>query len=160
MKRAISLATALGIVWMLWSGHTEPFLLAMGLLSILVVVGLCMRMQIVDSESVPLQLGLRPFTHYLPWLLKEIVVANFDVTRRVLARNMPIAPTMIQIQARQRTDLARVILANSITLTPGTVSVAMDGDVIQIHALTSTEAEHDTECADDMNRRVADLETR
>lgn len=158
MKYAISLAAALGIVWMLWSGHTEPFLLALGLISILAVVGICWRMQILDSEAVPIQLGIRPFIQYLPWLLKEIVVANLDVTRRVLAKELPIAPTMIQIQTRQRTDLGRVIFANSITLTPGTVSVTMAGDLITVHALTPSEAEHDTECAADMNRRVVDLE--
>ncbi|MCA9148099.1 MAG: Na+/H+ antiporter subunit E [Planctomycetales bacterium] len=158
MKHTISLAVALGAVWMLWSGHTEPFLLLLGVLSILAVVGICWRMQIIDGESAPIQLGIRPFVAYLPWLIKEIVVANLDVTRRVLAKEMPIAPTVIKIQTHQRTDLGRVIFANSITLTPGTVSVTMSGDEITVHALSPTEAEHDTECAADMNRRVVQLE--
>lgn len=122
----------------------------------MLVVWLSRRMNIVDEEGVPLQLGLRPFIYYAPWLLKEIVVANIDVTRRILHPKLPIRPTIVQVRASQKGDLGRVIYANSITLTPGTVSVDMEGDRITVHALSFEGAEEDM--AGEMDRRVSKLE--
>ena len=122
----------------------------------MLVVWLSRRMNIVDEEGVPLQLGLRPFIYYAPWLLKEIVVANIDVTRRILHPRLPIRPTIVRVRASQKGDLGRVIYANSITLTPGTVSVDMEGDRITVHALSHEGAEEDM--AGEMDRRVSKLE--
>ncbi len=157
-KYAIGLFLALCAVWFLWSGHTEPFMLGLGAVSCLLVVGLCWRMEIVDEEAVPLGLGIRPMAGYLPWLVKEIVVANWDVTRRILAKDMPIWPQMIEVRPKQRTEMGRVIYANSITLTPGTVSVDMQEDRIRVHALSAAEAEEDM--SGEMDRRVCALEPR
>ena len=115
-------------------------------------------MGILDSETVPVWLGVRPFTHYAPWLIKEIVKANLDVTGRILHRRMPIQPTMTEVYPTQRTELGRVILANSITLTPGTVSVDMQDRCIRVHSLTAAGAEEDA--SGDMDRRVSRLEGR
>jgi multicomponent Na+:H+ antiporter subunit E len=64
-----------------------------------------------------------------------------DVARRILDPKLPISPRLIKVKATQKRDLGRVIYANSITLTPGTVSVKMDGDEITVHALTREAAE-------------------
>ena len=66
MKHALALWIALAAVWMLWSGHTEPFMLFLGASSCLAVVLFCGRMGILDSETIPVWLGLRPLTHYGP----------------------------------------------------------------------------------------------
>ena len=112
-------------------------------------------MHIADEEGVPIELGLRPFV-YAIWLIKEIVLANIDVARRVLDPRLPIRPRLIRVKASQTGDLGRVIYANSITLTPGTVSVDMQGDEITVHALTADAADEDK--SGEMDRRVTELE--
>jgi multicomponent Na+:H+ antiporter subunit E len=77
---------------------------------------------------------------YIPWLILEVVKSNIDVARRILDPRLPISPRVIEVQASQRRDIGRVIYANSITLTPGTVSIDTDGDRITVHALTEEAA--------------------
>ena len=143
-------------VWLLLSGHYNPLMIGFGIISCLLVVLLSYRMRIVDEEGAPVDLGLRPFIFYAPWLLKEIVVANFDVAGRILSPRLPIQPTLISVRASQKGELARVIYANSITLTPGTVSVGMERDTITVHALSHEEALEDG--SGEMDRRVSALE--
>ena len=113
-------------------------------------------MKIIDEEGAPAQLGVRPFTSYLPWLGKEIVVSNIAVTKIVLSAKMPLQRTMLYVHANQQSDIGRVILANSITLTPGTISVSMEDDSILVHALSFEGAAEDL--SGDMSRRVSRLE--
>jgi multicomponent Na+:H+ antiporter subunit E len=155
LKYTVSLSLVLFGVWLLWSGHFGPLLLSFGVLSCAVVVAIARKMRIVDREGAPVELALRALA-YVPWLLWEIVKANIDVARRILDPRLPISPTIIKVRAGQRHDITRVIYANSITLTPGTVSVDTDGDEITIHALTE-EAARAVETGD-MNRRVSRLE--
>ena len=76
------------------------------------------------------------FLSYLPWLLYKIVLANLDIAYRVLHPKMPIAPELVKFQSDLKTDWGLVVLANSITLTPGTVTVDLvEGEYI-VHALT------------------------
>lgn len=156
MRYALVLSVVLFAVWMLWSGHTEPFLIAMGLISCGFVLWIVRRMQILDGETVPYRLGLRPFTSYFPWLVKEIVKANVDVCRRVLDPKLPIRPHLLSVRADQPTDLGRVILANSITLTPGTVSIEVHGNQITVHALAFEGTAE--ELAGDMSARVTAID--
>lgn len=156
MKYAITLGIVLMATWMLWSGHTEPFLVTLGVLSVILCVWMTHRMGILDRETVPLHLGLRPFTHYFPWLLKEIVVSNIAVAKIILSPAMPLRRNIITVTAHQKTELGRVILANSITATPGTVSIALEGDQIQVHALSFEGSAEDL--SGEMDRRVCELE--
>ena len=156
VKRSPVLGLVLMGTWLLWSGQQEPLLIFLGGVSCVVVVLLSRRMRIVDNESVPVQLGLRPFVFYLPWLVNEIILANIDVARRVLDPRLPISPRMFRFKASQKEDLARVIYANSITLTPGTVSVDIAGDEITVHALTPEAAR--LEQSGEMDRRVTKME--
>jgi len=156
-RYSIALGIVLLAVWLLWSGHYQPLIMAFGGLSCVFVVWLSGRMRIVDDEGEPLQLGLKPFLYFV-WLIKEIIQANIDVAKRVLSPNMPIQPQMIRVKSNQQTDLGRVIFANSITLTPGTVSVDMVDDEIVVHALTAEAAAEDA--SGEMNQRVTDLEQR
>ena len=166
MKYKISIFFALVATWLIWSSHFQfwkedfhhYFLLVLGLLSCLICVWLTVRMKIIDEESAPVQFGVRPFTTYFPWLMKEIVVSNLAVTKIILSPKMKLQRTMVEITAHQQTELGRVVLANSITATPGTVSVNMEEDKIQVHALSFEGAEEDL--SGDMDRRVCKLETR
>jgi multicomponent Na+:H+ antiporter subunit E len=135
MKRSVSLAAFLAALWWLLSGQTAPLLLAFGVASVLLTVWLARRMEIVDHESHPVHLSGALARYWLK-LLREIVVSNVDVVRAIVSPRMAIEPHFLTVRTRQTTDLGKVILANSITLTPGTVTVDLQGDELLVHALT------------------------
>jgi multicomponent Na+:H+ antiporter subunit E len=139
--RHISLILALGAFWLLLSGYFTPFLLAMGAASALLVTWYTdRRMNVLDREGHPVHLSLNALT-YWPWLIREITTAAWDVTRVILHPRLPISPCLIRVPTSQVTDVGQVIYANSITLTPGTISVEVDDDSILVHALTQAGAE-------------------
>lgn len=144
--------------WLLWSGHytlEHTLVLAMGILSCAFVVYLAGRLSIVDEEGYSIHL-IWSLALYIPWLLWAIIKANIDVAKRILSPRLPIAPRIVRVTGTQKTDLCRVIFANSITLTPGTVSLDLDEENIVVHALTE-EAADDVQSGD-MDRRVTALE--
>jgi multicomponent Na+:H+ antiporter subunit E len=155
LKHSIGLGLVLVAVWLLLSGHYTPLLLALGALSCGGVLAISIRMNVVDREGAPVELPLRAL-RYLPWLLWEIMKANVDVAGRILHPRMPISPTLIKMRCTQIHDIGRVIYANSITLTPGTVSVDTHGEEITVHALTAEAAEDLLEGS--MDRRVTRME--
>ena len=140
VKSTIALSLLLFGVWLLWSGHFDVLLVSLGATSVLLVVAIVHRMGLIDEETVAMRLPLRA-PSFLPWLFWEIAKANIDVARRILDPRLPIAPRMIRVKAGQKEDLGRVIYANCITLTPGTVSVNVEGDEITVHALTREAAD-------------------
>ena len=155
MIRVAVLGLLLFGVWLLWSGHYTPFLLELGAASCLLILLLLHRMNILDDEGQPIHLVWRlPF--YLPYLFKEIVLANIDVAKRILNPSLPISPTLFVVKAGQRTELAQVIYANSITLTPGTVTVRLRDGYLVIHSL-ARDAE-DALRSGEMDRAVQKLE--
>ena len=157
MKHLVSLFVVLSVIWLLWSGIYQTLTLSLGLASCIAVIALARRMGVVDREGAPVEAALGTLL-YLPWLMYEIFKANVDVALRIISPSMPIAPRMIRVKAGQRTDLGKVIYANSITLTPGTVSVDVEGDTIVVHALTRAAAEGVESGV--MNRKVAAVEGR
>jgi multicomponent Na+:H+ antiporter subunit E len=155
LARAISLFVALAAVWLLLSGHYTGFLLTLGAISCVLVVLVAWRLSVVDRESVPLDLAWRLPGYWL-WLIWQIVIANIDVARRILDPKLPIDPRLFEIDCTQKSDLGRVIYANSITLTPGTISTDVRGNMIQVHAL-SADGERDLR-EGEMDRKVTALE--
>ncbi len=134
MNRAFALLAAIAAVWLMWSGMFVALILGFGAASCLFVVWLCRRMGTTDAEGVPLHL-LPRVARFTPWLLKEIVVANLDVTKRILGPRQAISPVVFDAPSTQRTDLGRTIFANSITLTPGTVSFGVEPGRVRVHAI-------------------------
>jgi multicomponent Na+:H+ antiporter subunit E len=156
MVRRISLALALFVFWLLLSGHYTPFLLAAGVACSLLVVLFSDRfMSVLDREGHPIHLSINAFT-YWPWLLCEIATSAWDVTKRILDPKLPISPVLVRLKAGQHSDVGRVIYANSITLTPGTITMELEGDNLLVHALTREGAE--SLKAGDMDRRVCRFE--
>jgi multicomponent Na+:H+ antiporter subunit E len=151
----IALMAVLLAVWLLWSGHYTALLITLGVLSVVAVVALAHRMGITDEEGAPIDLAW-PALRYSPWLAWEIIKANIDVASRIVRPSLPISPRLIRVRADLRTDVGRAIYANSITLTPGTVSVEFEGDEIVVHALTREAAEGLQ--TGEMERRVRRLE--
>ncbi len=157
IPHAFSLGIGLAILWLLLSGHYVPLLLSLGLMSVIFVVCLARRMDVADHEAQPVHLRPHAVLAYWGWLLRQIILSSIDVCRRIISPGMPISPTIVRIHSTQSSDLGRVIYANSITLTPGTISIDVRGEMIEVHALTGTGAT-DLE-AGEMNRRVTRLET-
>jgi multicomponent Na+:H+ antiporter subunit E len=156
LLHSISLGLVLFGVWLLLSGFFEPLLLGLGLVSCLAVVLIAYRMDVIDHEGQPIHLGWRIFVYWL-WLAVEIVKANLDVARRILDPRLPIHPVLIRTKASQTTELGHVIYANSITLTPGTVSVQVIEGEILVHAIAEEPAEGLE--TGDMDRRVSAVES-
>lgn len=154
MFHAVFLGLLLFVVWLLMSGHYEPLLIGLGIASCIAVVFISRRMDVVDRESVPVHLTIRSLG-YWPWLTWQVILANIDVARRVLSPNLPISPTLVRLKASQKSDLALVIYANSITLTPGTVSVEVEPGEILVHAIAREGAE-DLK-GGEMDRRVSQM---
>lgn len=156
MKYLLSLAVMLAANWLLWSGHFDnAFLLILGAASLAVTLWIVKRMRIMDSETAPADFGIRPL-FYVPYLIKEIAQSNLDVSKIVLSPAMPMQRNMIEVTAKQRSEVGRVVMANSITLTPGTVSIRVAEDKILVHALSLNDAEEDL--SGEMNRRVCMIE--
>ena len=153
--RYLSLAGFLFAFWLALSGHYTPMLVAAGAAS----AGLCLlaaiRMRLVDAEGHPIHL-FRGMATYFPWLIREIVKSGWGVTKLILHPRLPISPTMTVVRASQRTRAAVATYANSITLTPGTITVAVKGNDLTVHALTRDGA-LDLE-AGGMDRRVSQFE--
>ena len=154
MVRGISLGVVLFVTWYLLSGHDEPLILGLGVASCAAVVAITWRMDVVDREGHPIHLSWRAATYWL-WLFWEIVKANYDVAKRSFGL-APISPTMVRVKATQKTDLGLVIFANSITLTPGTISIEVNRGEILVHALSVDGAEG--LLTGDMDRRATGVE--
>ena len=155
MRHVLALSTILSIFWLVNSGHYTPLLLSLMVVSVLSVAALCHYMDVVDGESQPLNLTFT-LPVYLLWLSKEVVLANIAVARCVWLGKESTSPCVITVSANQKTDLGIVIYANSITLTPGTVSIDLEENRILVHALTSEAA--DDLLSGEMDRRVCRVE--
>ena len=136
MLRAFGLGVVLLGFWLALSGHYTPLLVGFGVGSSVFVVWVANRMDVVDHEGVPFHLTGR-FLAYFPWLMKEVFVANLQVAKLILDPKMPISPRLVVFHGSQVTDLGRAIYANSITLTPGTITTGVEGQEYQIHALST-----------------------
>ena len=155
MLRVASLAAVLFGLWLVLSGHYKPSLLILGVASVVVVVAIAHRMDVVDHEGHPVRLTWRA-VGYWGWLGWEIVKSNIDVAKIIVTPALPISPTMIRVPATQQTELGHVIFANSITLTPGTVTVDVTERTLGVHALTRAGAE--ALASGEMDRRVTAVE--
>ena len=156
MVHAVSVFVALSVFWLLLSGLFTPFLLAAGAGIALAVVVFARRMDVVDHEGQPIHLGWRALFSYWPWLAAEIVKSSWDVSQRILHPRLPISPTLVRFRPSQATSLGLVIHANSITLTPGTISVEVAPGEFLVHALTAEGAAG--LAGSEMDRRVAAME--
>ena len=155
--RVASLALALFAFWLLLSGHYTPFLIGAGAVSAIVIALAGRRFGYSDPEGHPVELILAGF-RYWPWLLIEIAKSAFSVSRIIISPSLPISPQRVKLKAGPQTAVGMATLANSITLTPGTITIDTDRHHhwIGVHALTGGVVA-DLE-GGDMDRRVARFE--
>jgi multicomponent Na+:H+ antiporter subunit E len=150
---ATALLLLLAAAWLLWSGIYKPLLLWLGAFSCLLSVWIAHRVGFFERAS-----GL----HVIPklpglslWLLREITLSSLEVVRIVLNPKLPISPTVVYIDAEPKGPVGQVILSNSITLTPGTVTLDVFNNRLCVHCLTREGAE--ALVSGDANRRIAAL---
>jgi multicomponent Na+:H+ antiporter subunit E len=143
MVRTLVTAGLLAAVWIAWSWHFEPLILGFGAVSVVLTVLIARRLRILDEETVPFELNLRLLV-FVPWVAWEVLKANIEVAKVILHPKMPIRPHLIRLPATQRTTLGRVIYANTITITPGTISLDLRRGVILVHCLDDEMADQDS----------------
>lgn len=155
LLQRISLVVALFAFWLLLSGQFTPFLIAAGFGSAVAVLALSERMGLLDREGHPIHLGWRVVAYWI-WLAGEIAKSAWDVSKLILGPVDRISPTLVRVRSTQHSELGHVIYANSITLTPGTITLELAEDEVLVHALTREGA--DGLGGGDMDRRVTRLE--
>jgi multicomponent Na+:H+ antiporter subunit E len=145
----------MAVIWVLLSGKFDAFHLSLGVIS-------CALVSYLSSDflfSSPRPRGLLSkwirFARYIPWLMIEITKANLHVMKLALHPRMMdlIDPRIVKFRSKLKSDLALVTFANSITLTPGTitVTVSVDGD-FKVHAIDKASGDP---LPGEMERRIA-----
>lgn len=150
----ILLGVLLAAAWLLWSGFFNPLMLVLGGFSCALVLLVAYRMHLFDSDVFALRFTSRLFRFWI-WLGREIVRSGLEVTRAVLHPRLPISPTVVEFDSRCEHPVDRVILGNSITLTPGTLTLQIDKQHFIVHALNEQGARDILE--GEMERRVSGL---
>lgn len=152
--RLVLIVVALYGYWLALSGHYSLWFTVSGFMLSSTVVAFCWIKGVTDAEGFPVGLIPRGLV-YWPWLLLQIVKSGLRVTRLILDPKLPISPTLVKVEALEDTSVGLTTYANSITLTPGTLSVEASerGRVLWVHALERAGAEGFTD--DEMNRKVA-----
>ena len=133
MRNATVVFTACFVFWFLLSAHFAPLDIAMATIA---AAGVALLNRDIELLSGILRFAPR-LIGYTPWLLKEIVLANWQVLKIVVDPKLPIDPVVVRFTPALTTDLALTTLANSITLTPGTITLDLEGTEFTVHALTS-----------------------
>lgn len=150
----LGLIAALTALWLGLSGHYTPLVLSLGAVSILLSAILAYRLDILDREGSPYG-RLVQLMAYWAWLLVEIFKANWVVIKACLRADLDINPALVKVKTTCESDLAKTVFANSITLTPGTVSVNVEGDKILVHALYEDQAQPEAFVEMDRRSRLA-----
>jgi multicomponent Na+:H+ antiporter subunit E len=123
--------------WIVLSGKFDAFHLTLGVISSALVSFLSADLFMHKSGKNRLSTGLR-FVMYLPWFLYQILLSTLHVTFLALHPKMKdqIDPTIVTFKTKLKTDIAKVALANSITLTPGTITIRVEGPIFYVHAIS------------------------
>ena len=118
-------------LWVLLSGKLDAFHLSVGFLGAALIAWINTEPRHLDEPPLPhVRLAL-----YWPWLFWEIVKSNLNITKIILDPKLPINPRLIQYRTDLGSNPAVVLLGNSITLTPGTVTIEVSSSELEIHAL-------------------------
>lgn len=139
MSHLFRLGVILVVVWLLLSGIYEPLMLSFGAFSILISLWLTKRMLRIDQEQFTFFVTIS-LVKFLGQLFYKVIVSNYDVTLRVLGIR-PVESTFITIEVPFDNDVARVLYANAITLTPGSASIALSDHTLLVHTISEQGAQ-------------------
>ena len=151
MRRLVVFAILFAF-WLVFSGHFDALHLSLGLICAALVAVTSSDLLFPESPSARTPLKIWRYACYLPWLLYQVVLANLHVVYLVVFPHK-IRPQIVRIKTGLTSDLALVTLANSITVTPGTITMDVDDGELCVHALSDKAAA--ALRSGDMERRVA-----
>ena len=155
----LSMAVVLFVFWMLLSGNTQPKFVTYGVLTAIIATWVSYPLLLIpnaDDTKRYFVFGINPIKlmAYAVWLFWQLVLANIDVIRATVRPEIDIDPSVVRFRYQTDNPMPRVVLANSITLTPGTVTMNVTEDgVYEVHALTVGAA--DGLRSGDMQKKVA-----
>ena len=152
--RVIVLTVLLIVAWLLWSGLFKPLLLGLGAFSCVLTVWIARRMGYFETGVFALGYNLRLLNYWL-WLGREIVRSSLEVASIVLSPKLPVEPNVVELDVSDLETVDQALLGNSITLTPGTLTLDVHEGKLLVHALTADGAKAVLD--GDMKRRVAAL---
>lgn len=155
MRYLFSLAILLTVLWLGISGVYKPPLFVLGACSVVFVVWLSRRMDVVGVEHNPVLYSWRLPVYWL-WLLWQIVKSNIDVARAALSPDKLVRPRVVKVPMKLGSAVGKVTYANSVTLTPGTVTLLLEEDHLEVHALLESSAASLE--SGEMERKIAWLE--
>lgn len=153
-RRMVALLVVLVAAWLLWSGIYTPLLIGLGAVSCALSVYVAQRIVFFDHDVFSLHLIPR-LPRYWAWLVVEVIKSSLDVARIILHRRLPISPTLVEFDVSTSDPVGQAILGNSITLTPGTVTLDLHDGRVQVHCLTKQGA--DALLGGEFNRRATEL---
>jgi len=155
--RLLGLGIGSAVLWFLLSGNTGAVVLGMGAASVVLVLFVARRADVVDDEGVPVRAVPAALRHSV-WLVGAIVRSNLDMLRLVLARRIRIEPQLVEVPLPPGGAIAQVTFANSITMTPGTLTLEVADGRVLVHALT--EATANELRSGELARRAARVDSR
>ncbi len=132
------------LIYLLLSKFTVDEVILGSIVSAFLTILSAKYLSLSIGPAFPIQL-LKFVFIYLPVFIWKLVLANLDVARRVLSPKIPLNPGIVKVKTELPGELGKLTLANSITLTPGTLSIDVDEDYIYVHTVEikgETEAEH------------------
>ena len=136
MKYVITFLTLL-LVYLLLAGFTTSEVILGSIVSIILTVILVNQLNFKVSAKLPVQL-LKFLFVYIPVFVWKLILANIDVARRVLTPKIPLKPGIVKVKTNLKGDFGKLVLANSITLTPGTLSLDVIDDAVYVHTVDIT----------------------
>ena len=157
IARILILLLLLALAWVLWSGYLKPLLLGLGVLSCLLTVWIVRRMGYFDDETFAFHYDWR-LLGFWAWLGLEVVKSSIEVARVVLRPRIHVEPSLVDVDGRELGPVDLAVLGNSITLTPGTLTLDAHEGRLLVHALTADGAA--ALQGGEMLRRVAALRKR
>ncbi len=140
----IGASIILFVFWLLLSGKFDSFHLTLGVICSVLVAYLFHDLLFANVRVADMRVVTARFIAYIPWLFEQIVLANIHVASLVIRPKMPIDPKVVTFKSKLETDISLITLANSITLTPGTITMDIRDGVYYVHALSQ-------KVADDLN---------
>lgn len=136
MNAGLLMYFVLVLLWIIFNGQFTAEILLFGMgISAVIYLFMCKFLDFSISRDVLMFRELFLFAHYLVILLAEILKANAAAFKLLMSSKRDIEPVIVHFRTELETNTARVLLANSITLTPGTITVSLEGNEYEVHCL-------------------------
>lgn len=149
--------TFLLVLWLSLSGiYDNLLIIGFGIFSSALCAWIVHHLKLLETQSQQSSLRIISLTKYLFWLVVEIGKADWAVTKVIIAKDMPLKQRFLKVPSPQRSDFSKMLFANSITITPGTITVETESDHFIVHALTDDAA--DMNALNEMSSKVSNTE--